>query len=237
MGEIVLHSTRALNTLATEIRHEVEQAEADFQSSVKHAIRAGELLSEAKGQVGHGHWLPWLAANFPAGVRTAQGYMRLAENAADAQRVAHLGIGGALKHLASQRALPAGQPSDERRCDRCGHIVKASQPHECPEARKRLGDAREALTRAYSDLRRFPRSSEVENGKCLDLAGACSHLAEQISRTLAGEPEPDERRQRLDHVQRTIEGIGFPVCDCGSRITEFKGRLYCYGCDKDYGAA
>jgi Protein of unknown function (DUF3102) len=224
----------ALSTLAAEIRDEVEQAEADFQSSVQHAVRAGELLIEAKGQVSHGQWLPWLEANFPYSVRSAQGYMRLAENAEDAQRVAHLGIKGALKQIATQKQIedgtePAQQPD---RCDRCGHIIKTSQPHECPEARKRLGDAYDALSRAYSDIRRYPRSSEVEACKCIELAEACAHLAGQIGRALAGEPEPDERRQRLDHVQRTIEGIGFPVCDCGSRLTELKGELVCFACSK-----
>lgn len=42
-----------------------------------HAIRAGELLTEAKEQVRHGEWLPWLAANFPSTRQMASGYMRL----------------------------------------------------------------------------------------------------------------------------------------------------------------
>lgn len=90
-----------LDSLAVELRREVEAAEADFRSALEHAVRAGELLLEAKAQVGHGEWLPWLEANFPGSVRSAQGYMRLAENAEDAQRVAHLGIKGALKQLAA----------------------------------------------------------------------------------------------------------------------------------------
>jgi len=49
---------RTIATIAEEIRHEVAGAEADFESAVQHAIRAGELLIEAKDQLGHGEWLP-----------------------------------------------------------------------------------------------------------------------------------------------------------------------------------
>lgn len=94
---------RRLAHLADEIRTEVDAAEADFQSALQHAIRAGELLIEAKAQVEHGQWLPWLEANFSKSPRSAQGYMRLAENAEDAQRVAHLGLKGALRELAAPR--------------------------------------------------------------------------------------------------------------------------------------
>jgi Protein of unknown function (DUF3102) len=96
---------RRLAVLAVEIRTEVAAAEEDFQSAVQHAIRAGALLIEAKAQVKHGQWLPWLEGNFPASSRSAQGYMRLAKNAEDAQALAHLGIEGALKQLAEPKQM------------------------------------------------------------------------------------------------------------------------------------
>ncbi len=76
-----------LTSLADEIRVEVAAAEADWQSAVKHAITAGEKLTEAKALVNHGEWLPWLEANFDGSERTARNYMRLASNR---QRVADL---------------------------------------------------------------------------------------------------------------------------------------------------
>jgi hypothetical protein len=94
---------RPLAAIATELCREVEQAEQHWQSAVAHAIRAGQLLVEAKTQVKHGEWLPWLGANFPGSVRTAQGYMRLAAHAEDAQRLAHLGVAGALNELSAPR--------------------------------------------------------------------------------------------------------------------------------------
>jgi hypothetical protein len=78
---------RSLSIIAQQLRCEVDRAEEHWQSAVEHAIRAGELLIEAKAQVEHGEWLPWLKQNFPGSGRTARNYMRLAENR---QRVADL---------------------------------------------------------------------------------------------------------------------------------------------------
>src|SRR5262245_1763877 len=102
-----LETARDLPTIAIEIRREVDAAGSSWRDAVGHALAAGELLIEAKGRVKHGEWLPWLEANFPGSTRSAQGYMRLAENAEDAQRVAHLGVKGALKELAAPSSAPA----------------------------------------------------------------------------------------------------------------------------------
>lgn len=79
MSELVPHEP-TLDALAVEIREETAAADQDWRSALGHAIRAGELLLEAKERVGHGHWLPWLEANFPDSDRTARLYMRLAAN-------------------------------------------------------------------------------------------------------------------------------------------------------------
>lgn len=68
----------ALDALASEIREQTRLAERHWNEAIHHAIRAGELLIEAKAQVRHGEWGPWLKENFPASERTARLYMRLA---------------------------------------------------------------------------------------------------------------------------------------------------------------
>jgi Protein of unknown function (DUF3102) len=96
---------RRLDALAADIRREVDYAEEDFQSAVGHAIRAGQLLIEAKAQVRHGEWLPWLQANCPLGEREARNYMRLARNR---QRVADLpSVRHAVAGLTQPKAVPA----------------------------------------------------------------------------------------------------------------------------------
>lgn len=79
----------SLADLAAQIRVEVVAAEKGHRSALGHAIRAGELLTEAKAspQMKHGQWLPWLEKNFPGTRNTATNYMRLAANE---QHVVHL---------------------------------------------------------------------------------------------------------------------------------------------------
>lgn len=73
----------SLSRLADEIGREVRAAEDAWRDAVGHAIKAGQLLIEAKSLVRHGDWLPWLEHHFPGSARTASNYMRLARNSAD----------------------------------------------------------------------------------------------------------------------------------------------------------
>ena len=103
---------RRLPALAVELGQEVRKADAAWRDAVGHAIRAGELLTEAKALVRHGDWLPWLEANFPGSDRTARNYMRLAANR---NRVADLPtVREAVALLAApKRPEPAGVDDDE----------------------------------------------------------------------------------------------------------------------------
>ena len=77
---------------------------AAASDALDHAMRAGDLLAEAKSGCEHGQWQQWLADNFDGSVRLAQSYMRLAVNReqfAKTQTSAHLSIDSALKLLAS----------------------------------------------------------------------------------------------------------------------------------------
>jgi Protein of unknown function (DUF3102) len=66
-----------LDELAEEIVAEHRAFVSAFRKAVEHGIRAGGLLTEAKGNYEHGKWLPWLKENFKSAARTAQAYMRL----------------------------------------------------------------------------------------------------------------------------------------------------------------
>ena len=52
-----------LADLAIQINSEHRQAEEALNTSLQHALRAGQLLLEAKGLCSHGTWLPWLKEN------------------------------------------------------------------------------------------------------------------------------------------------------------------------------
>src|SRR6266576_461024 len=99
-----------LATLAEELDAEHHACEAALKTTLAHAIRAGELLHEAKALVRHGEWLPWLQAHFAGSERTAQNYMRVAvaypQLASKTATVADLGYREALQLLAAPREAP-----------------------------------------------------------------------------------------------------------------------------------
>ena len=99
-----------ITALAADINAEHERAFGKATEALEHARRAGELLLQAKAAVGHGEWLPWVEANCKFSVRTAQGYIRLAQGwetlSAKCATVAHLGLREALTLLAEHPTDP-----------------------------------------------------------------------------------------------------------------------------------
>lgn len=94
-----------LAELASRIRTEHQLCQSAFRGGLAHALEAGKLLLEAKGQCPHGEWGRWLREHCRIPERTAQAYMRVARGlaAGDPQRVADLSLRGALKQLAAPR--------------------------------------------------------------------------------------------------------------------------------------
>jgi hypothetical protein len=69
------NAARSLPTIVAAIRK-------TFRNDIANIIRRGELLQEAKDQLDHGQWLPWLEDNFSMEERTAQRAMAVAKFAA-----------------------------------------------------------------------------------------------------------------------------------------------------------
>jgi hypothetical protein len=78
-----LAASNSLTDLAARIKTWHTAVAAALKDSVRHGIAAGELLLEAKAQLKHGEWLPWLRDHVEISERTAQLYMRLAKNRAE----------------------------------------------------------------------------------------------------------------------------------------------------------
>jgi DUF3102 family protein len=72
--------SNSLTDLAARIRAEHEATKASLKRGAEHAMGAGELLIDARKQVRHGEWLPWLRDHCAMPERTARLYMRLASN-------------------------------------------------------------------------------------------------------------------------------------------------------------
>lgn len=105
-------STGISETLVSEIVQEHEAAQTAFRSAVGHAIRCGELLTEAKAQVRHGEWLPWLEVNFEFRRETAAGYMRLAAKCGEDPTFAPRSIAAGLKAIAATSETTTGAKDD-----------------------------------------------------------------------------------------------------------------------------
>jgi hypothetical protein len=93
--------SNSLADLAARINAEHEAAGGALKRSLQHAIAAGELLLEAKDQLKHGQWLPWLKGHCQISERTVRLYMRVAKNTAQIGNVADLTVRGAVALLAS----------------------------------------------------------------------------------------------------------------------------------------
>jgi DUF3102 family protein len=70
--------TLALVGVAREIKEAHDAVATAMRESLRHARRAGELLSQVKDQLPHGEFGPWIDAHCGFGWRTANLYMRIA---------------------------------------------------------------------------------------------------------------------------------------------------------------
>jgi hypothetical protein len=108
---------RSLEELAREIKAELEGIATGARTTFEHAMRAGELLLQAKEQEHHGKWLKWLRENCNLSERTAQKYMRIATHRADFEAnppfAADLGVEGALSVLRSWVIADSKDEDDE----------------------------------------------------------------------------------------------------------------------------
>jgi|SRR5215217_6542854 chromosome segregation ATPase len=149
-------------TAIEQINAEHHACEAAVRSSLKHAVRCGALLEEQKATVNHGGWLTWLEENFDGSARTAQVYMRLSrsreavEEAANAQRSAHLSIDGALRALDAPKEPSEAAPEDSEHVET--HKRKAS--HHADELREQLGKERQRAERERERAERERERSE-----------------------------------------------------------------------------
>jgi hypothetical protein len=95
---------KSLLDLGAQVKAQHEASVAASKRLVEHAMVAGDLLIEAKAQLKHGEWLPWLTEHCSISDRTARLYMRLARNRpeieAKRQHVADLSLRAALELLA-----------------------------------------------------------------------------------------------------------------------------------------
>ncbi len=90
---------RAIDVIASELQSALRRETVTI-------IDIGNLLLEAKDQLGHGEWLPWLKANFGSSIRSAQNYMNAARFAFKNAMVAHLNLKPPVLYLLGGDTIP-----------------------------------------------------------------------------------------------------------------------------------
>jgi hypothetical protein len=107
-----------LNDLAAKINDWHRQCVRAAGSALEYAKHAGDLLLEAKAQVDHGGWLPWLQIHFEGSEWTARNYMRVASNwdritDAKSGMIPDLTYSQALRLLAAPPKDDGDEPEDD----------------------------------------------------------------------------------------------------------------------------
>jgi hypothetical protein len=131
-NEVIPPGTLSLLDLVARVNHEHKQVKECVIKGAQHAVKAGELLWEAKRKAGHGRWLEWIAENCEFSERTAQLYMKLASalpQVANPQCVADLSLTGAIKMIEDlkapeETAIPKVRSS--RKTDKVTEAIKNS---------------------------------------------------------------------------------------------------------------
>lgn len=123
------------NQAHLEVQVAREKSRLLWAESVQHALRAGEALNEAKAQLEHGEWTPWLDEHFNASHRTANLYMRLSRKRdqveAYSQRVANMDEDAepvSLRQLDGMLREPRSEQPPSRSLEN-GDTEKSEAPH------------------------------------------------------------------------------------------------------------
>jgi hypothetical protein len=167
-----------MHTLVTykELNDLHQQIEGKLRSTVQDAIRAGELLTQAKDDLPHGAFLPWIGKNCVFSERTAHRYLQLYKYRDKTVRLADLH--DAYKQV---KQLESAEKHTERQksYQRVGQYKKTGIK---PDGWKRGTD--DTLVKEEQDrderIRRFKESADAESRKSADQRTAHKKLGDKI---------------------------------------------------------
>jgi hypothetical protein len=189
---------RALSNSLADLRDRFKIEHAAMGMALRHALghamAAGDILLEAKLQLKHGQWLPWLET-CDISERTAQRYMRLARNRSEIESnptpVSDLGVKAALTLLSAPREPLAYQVADSA----------IETAFDCE-----LG---EELWERLREMDRFTKERRV----LLDEAQAAVARIGQLY-----ESHPVERQPALAHVIESWDGADQFITACNDYV-------------------
>lgn len=160
-------------------------------------LEIGRRLNEAKSQLNHGEWLPWLREKVDISERSAQDFMRLAREYSKAAEFADLGASKAL-------ALLALSPSERSEFLAEKHTVSGQEKtasemtiKELKEAIRERDEARKALVAAKAE-------TEVAEAARAKMEADMRQLKELQQRSREAE---EEKSAELRRVEAELEAL------------------------------
>lgn len=159
-------------------------------------LEIGKRLNEAKAQLSHGEWLPWLRERVDISERSAQDFMRLAREYSESAEIADLGASKALALLAleaSERERFAAEKHDvdgveksvsEMTAKELKKVIEerdaARQTMEAMKARAEVAEqSREKMEQDMRQLKELQiRARKAEEQKAEELRRVETELAE-----------------------------------------------------------
>ena len=160
-------------------------------------IEIGKRLLEAKAQLGHGEWLPWLREKVDISERRAQDFMRIAREYSKSAEIADLGASKALALL----ALPESEREDF-----------ASRRHTVDGAEKSVSEMTARELKAAIQARDSARRAAEEMKARAETAEASREKMEQDMRQLKelqrrSAEAAEEKAAALEAAERELQQL------------------------------
>ena len=153
------------------VRRDINVITSDLQTALQHEaaniVDIGNLLLEAKEQLAHGRWLPWLKKNFGSSDSTAQNYMNAARFIIKYPTVGYL-------NLRPMALYFLGANLDSIQLDEIKAILKASETELVDQARavEIINSIHEERARLFGDGDEESAAEDLQQAEARDRAAA-----------------------------------------------------------------
>lgn len=169
-----------------------------YKRQAGHAfLEIGKRLNEAKAQLPHGEWLPWLREKVDISERSAQDFMRLAKEYSKSAEIADLGAAKAL-------ALLALEASEREQFAAEKHDVDGVEKSVAEMTAKELKKAIEERDSARKSMEAMKARAEVAEQSRAKMEEDMRQLKELQKRAREAEEQKSKELQRVEDELKTL---------------------------------
>lgn len=212
-NELIPEDTGVLDELLAQRDIDIITEEINFykQQAGMAILEIGKRLAEAKSQLSHGEWLPWLEEKVEFSERSAQQYIRLWKEYGKSATVADLGVRKALVLLAlpeSEREEFAAEKHVVDGAEKTARDMTAKELEEAVRQRKIAELKADSVQRELDRQKEFAAQVEAEAAKAREAAEqAASDVQEAKDTALAAQEELARVRGELEQLRSRPVGV------------------------------